>query len=47
MQLREMVRYRASLVRVRSIIKNRIHAHLLMYSIKIDGTLSQRNSLKH
>jgi len=34
MQLREMVR--ANLVRVRSIIKNRIHAHLLMYNIKIN-----------
>jgi len=36
MQLREMVRYRASLVRVRSII-NKEQAHLLMYNIKIDG----------
>ena len=35
MQLREMVR--ANLVRVRSIIKNRIHAHLLMYNIKINA----------
>ena len=32
MQLREMAV--ASLVRVRSIIKNRIYAHLLMYNIK-------------
>gem|GEM_PF-6243667 len=33
-----MVRYRASLVRIRTLIRNRIHAHLLMYNIKIDAS---------
>jgi len=44
MQLREMAV--ASLVRVRSIIKNRIHAHLLMYNIKIDGTPFTKEFIK-
>ena len=45
MQLREMVR--ANLVRVRSIInKERIHAHLLMYNIKIDGTHFTKEYIK-
>jgi transposase len=35
MDLREMVRYRASLVRARSSVKNKIHAILLMKGIKI------------
>jgi len=46
MQLREMVRYRANLVRVRSIIKNRIHAHLLMCNIKIDCTPFTKEFIK-
>jgi transposase len=37
MDLREMVRYRASLVRSRTSIKNKIHAILLMKGIKIDA----------
>ena len=36
MDLREMVRYRASLVRARTSVKNKIHAILLMKGIKID-----------
>ena len=35
MSLRELVRYRANLVRMRSTVKNRVHAHLLMNNIKI------------
>src|SRR2546428_7200724 len=37
MDLREMVRYRASLVRMRGNAKNKIHAILLMNGIKIEG----------
>jgi transposase len=37
MQLRELVRYRANLVRIRAIIKNKVHAKLFMYNVKIDG----------
>ena len=37
MELREMVRYRASLVRARTSVKNKIHAMLLMKGIKIEG----------
>src|SRR5712691_7524714 len=37
MELRELVRYRANLVRMRSRIKNRIHAHLLMNNIRIEA----------
>jgi len=36
MSLRELVRYRANLVRIRGTIKNRVHAYLLMNNIKID-----------
>jgi len=36
MSLRELVRYRANLVRMRGMIKNRVHAYLLMNNIKID-----------
>jgi transposase len=36
MSLRELVRYRANLVRMRSGVKNRVHAYLLMNNIKID-----------
>jgi len=36
-QVRELVRYRAKLVRLRTIVKNSIHAHLLMYNIKVEG----------
>ncbi len=36
MDLREMVRYRASLVRTRSSVKNKIHAIVLMKGIKIN-----------
>jgi len=36
MGLRELVRYRANLVRMRGTIKNRVHAYLLMNNIKID-----------
>ena len=37
MELRELVRYRANLVRMRSNVKNRIHAYLLMNNVKIDA----------
>ncbi len=36
MELRELVRYRANLVRMRTNVKNRIHAYLLMNNVKID-----------
>ena len=36
MGLRELVRYRANLVRMRGSVKNRVHAYLLMNNIKID-----------
>lgn len=36
MELRELVRYRASLVRIRTNLKNRIHAHLLMNNVKME-----------
>jgi transposase len=36
MDLREMMRYRGSLVRARTSVKNKIHAILLMKGIKID-----------
>lgn len=36
MDLREMVRYRAGLVRIRT--KNKIHAHLLIHGLKVEGT---------
>jgi transposase len=36
-KIRELVRYRARLVRLRTIVKNSIHAHLLMYNIKVEG----------
>lgn len=35
MSLRELVRYRANIVRMRGMIKNRVHAYLLMNNIKI------------
>lgn len=35
MELRELVRYRARLVRTRTLMKNGIHAYLLMYNVKI------------
>ena len=38
MDLRSMVRHRASLVRLRTILKNKIHAYLLMHGLKIEGT---------
>ena len=38
MELRELVRYRANLVRLRSNLKNRVHAYLLMNNIRIEGT---------
>ncbi|MGC9211192.1 MAG: IS110 family transposase, partial [Nitrososphaeria archaeon] len=37
MQLRELVRYRAELVRMRTKMKNSIHAILLMYNVKVEG----------
>jgi transposase len=37
MELRELVRYRANLVRMRSNVKNRIHAYLLMNNVRIDA----------
>ncbi len=37
MELRELVRYRANLVRMRSSIKNRIHAHLLMNNVRVEA----------
>jgi transposase len=36
MGLRELVRYRANLVRMRGSVKNRVHAYLLMNNIKIE-----------
>jgi transposase len=36
MELRELVRYRANLVRIRTNLKNRIHAYLLMNNVKIE-----------
>ncbi len=36
MELRELVRYRANLVRTRANLKNRIHAYLLMNNIRVD-----------
>ncbi len=38
MELRGLVRYRANLVRLRSNVKNRIHAYLLMNNTRIEGT---------
>ena len=38
MSLRELVRYRANLMRIRASVKNRVHAYLLMNNIKIDAT---------
>src|SRR5208283_3171483 len=38
MGLRELVRYRANLVRMRGSVKNRVHAYLLMNNIKIEGS---------
>jgi len=38
MELKELVRYRANLVRLRATIKNRIHAYLLMNNIRIEGS---------
>jgi transposase len=38
MSLREMVRHRAGLVRIRTSLKNKIHAHLLMHGLKVEGT---------
>lgn len=38
MDLREMVRHRAGLVRIRTSLKNKIHAHLLMHGLKVEGT---------
>ena len=38
MGLRELVRYRANLVRMRGMVKNRVHAYLLMNNIKIGGS---------
>jgi transposase len=35
MGLRELVRYRANLVRMRSSVKNRVHAYLLMNNVKM------------
>lgn len=37
MELKELVRYRANLVRQRTQLKNRIHAYLLMNNIKIEA----------
>ena len=37
MKLRELVRYRANLVRQRSQLKNRIHAYLLMNNVTMEG----------
>jgi len=37
MELKELVRYRANLVRIRSGVKNRIHAYLLMNNIRLEG----------
>ena len=38
MSLRELVRYRANLIRTRGSVKNRVHAYLLMNNIKIAGS---------
>ena len=36
MDLRQLVRYRASLVRIRTMLKNKIHAQLLMRGVRIE-----------
>jgi transposase len=46
MSLRELVRYRANLVRMRSSVKNRVHAYLLMNNVKIDGSPFTRGFLE-
>lgn len=38
MDLRAMVRHRASLVRIRTSLKNKIHAYLLMHGLRMEGT---------
>ena len=47
MELRGLVRYRANLVRLRSNVKNRIHAYLLMNNIRIEGTPFSKRFLEH
>ena len=37
MEFRELVRYRANLVRMRTNVENRIHGHLLMNNVRIDA----------
>lgn len=39
MELKELVRYRANLVRIRANLKNRIHAYLLMNNVKIGDSV--------
>lgn len=43
MDLREMIRYRASLVRMRAIVKNKIHAQLLMHGIRMEASPFSRS----
>jgi transposase len=38
MSLRELVRYRANLARMRNSVKNRIHAYLLMNNVKMENS---------
>jgi transposase len=38
MDLRGMVRHRAGLVKIRTSLKNKIHAYLLMHGLKVEGT---------
>jgi hypothetical protein len=38
MDLREMVRHRAGLVKIRTSLENKVHAHLLMHRLKVEGT---------
>jgi transposase len=46
MELRELVRYRADLVRARTRVKNRIHSILLMNGIRIDAEPFTRDFVK-
>lgn len=46
MSLRELVRYRANLVRMRNSVKNRVHAYLLMNNIKIENSAFTKGFLE-
>lgn len=46
MSLRELVRYRANLVRMRNSVKNRVHAYLLMNNTKIENSAFTKGFLE-